>query len=245
MTNITSFADMIVSNLELLGDPKRAECETKYYKGTINCLGTGLPSLQKLEKQMCRGLEKKMSVDEVMKLCDVLLEKRIFEVTLFAFTFLVRFADRLGESELLRCEKWLEDDLCDNWAATDHLCPHVVGIILENHPRLAMRVQAWADSKNRWVKRASAVSFILLLRKGMFLDTAYTIAKTLFSDKENDLVQKGNGWMLREAGTTDPDRLERFLLIYGPNIPRTTLRYAIEKYPAEKRSELLMKTKKR
>ena len=244
MTNIPNFADTVISNLKLLGDPKRAEGEAKYFKGTINCLGTGLPSLQKLENQMWRGLDKEMSVDEAMQLCDILLEKRIFEVTLFAFTFLDRFADKVGESELLRCEKWLEDDLCDNWAATDHLCPHVVGKIIENHPHLAARVQSRADSQNQWVKRASSVSFILLLRKGMFLDTAYAIAETLFSDKDNDLVQKGNGWMLREAGTTDPDRLERFLLIHGLNIPRTTLRYAIEKYPTEKRSELLTKTKK-
>lgn len=243
--DISAFANVIISELEALGDPKRAEGEAKYFKETINCLGTGLPKLQALEKRLCKGLEKTWSVDDAMHLCDVLLNQRIFEVTLFAFTFLVKFADRLGENELLQCEKWLADDLCDNWAATDHLCPHVVGLILKNHPHLAARVRTWADSENRWLKRASAVTFILLLRKGMFLDVAYNIAETLFSDKQNDLVQKGNGWMLREAGSTDPDRLEKFLLTHGPNIPRTTLRYAIEKYSKEKHSELLLKTKQR
>ena len=97
---------------------------------------------------------------------------------------------------------------------------------------------------NRWTRRASAVTFIIPLRKGEFLDIAYEIATVLIRDKENDLVQKGNGWMLREAGGADQGRLERFLLEHGPETPRTTLRYAIEKFPPEKRAQLLAKTKR-
>ncbi len=178
-----------------------------------------------------------------MELCDILLEKRIFEVTIFALDFLERFADRLGEPELLRMEKWLEDDLCDNWAAVDTLCPHVVGPMLRNHAELVPRVHRWAHSGNRWARRASAVCFILLLRKGEFIDAAYATAGVLIADKDDDLVQKGCGWMLREAGTTDPERLEKFLLKNGSGIPRTTLRYAIEKFPKEKRAELLAATR--
>jgi len=112
---------------------------------------------------------------------------------------------------------------------------------VRNHPELASRVAGWSGSDNRWLRRASAVTFILLARKGEFLDEVYSIANALFADKSDDLVQKANGWVLREAGKTDPDRLETFLLAYYSDIPRTTLRYAIEKFPTEKRRAILLR----
>lgn len=234
----------VVVGLESMADPVRAEGEKRYFKGTINNLGVTLPKIRALEKELCLGLERSWSVADAMELCDALLARRVFEATLLALMFLERFAGRMGEDEFARCEKWLADDLCDNWAATDHICPHIIGPILANHPELAVRVKAWSGSENRWLRRAAAVSFILLLRDGRFLDTAYEIAWALFADKNDDLVQKGNGWMLREAGAADPARLRAFLLAHGPNIPRTTLRYAIEKFHSAERAELLEATKR-
>ena len=239
----TQLAEAILAELTSLADPKRAEGERRYFKGTINNLGVTVPRIRAAEKKLCRQLVNQWTVDDAMEFCDVLLDKRIFEVTLLALTFLERFAEHMGDDEFLRCEKWLENDLGDNWAAVDHLCPHTVGVIVRNYPHLAERVRTWADSPNRWLRRASAVTFILNLRKGAFLDAAYDVAGALFADKQDDLVQKGNGWMLREAGTTDPDRLADFLLKHGPNIPRTTLRYAIEKFPKDRRAHLLAATK--
>lgn len=240
---ITALAATIISELEAIGDPIRAEGETRYFKETVTCLGTGAPQTKALEKRLCAGLAKTWSVGEAMQLCDVLLEERVLEVTSLALEFLSRFVQQMGEREFLRCEQWLADDLCDNWASTDSLGPHILGPILHNHPHLVSRVKTWTSSPNRWLRRASAVSFILLARKGKFLDAAYEIGEALLSDKTDDLVQKGNGWMLREAGKTDLERLERFLLLHGPNIPRTTLRYAIERFPKEKRDELLRATR--
>jgi len=74
------------------------------------------------------------------------------------------------------------------------------------------------------------------------LDDAYAIAEALFKYPE-DLIHKATGWMLREAGKPDPARLEGFLLKNGPKIPRTTLRYAIERFPPERQKTLLEKTK--
>jgi hypothetical protein len=74
--------------------------------------------------------------------------------------------------------------------------------------------------------------------------SAWTIAESLFKYPE-DLIHKATGWMLREAEKPDPARLERFLLEHGPRILRTTLRYAIERFPPEKRKILLEKTRER
>jgi 3-methyladenine DNA glycosylase AlkD len=87
------------------------------------------------------------------------------------------------------------------------------------------------------------VSFIKLARKAEFLPAIYEISASVFP-VDDDLVQKANGWLLREAGTTDGARLERFLLKHGPAMPRTTLRYAVERFPEAKRKAILLKTRK-
>ena len=93
-----------------------------------------------------------------------------------------------------------------------------------------------------WVRRASIVGLIPLARRGHSLDLVYEIAKRLHADEE-DLIQKAVGWALREAGKTDPARLERYLRANGAAIPRTTLRYAIERFPDARRRALLRDTK--
>jgi 3-methyladenine DNA glycosylase AlkD len=92
------------------------------------------------------------------------------------------------------------------------------------------------------LRRGAAVAFVPLARRGRELDAAYEVASRLFDDGE-DLIHKATGWLLREAGTTDPRRLERFLRAEGPRIPRTALRYAIERFPPPKRKRLLAATR--
>ena len=86
------------------------------------------------------------------------------------------------------------------------------------------------------------MAFVSLVKKEEFHTPAYEIATDLLDDKE-DLIHKAVGWMLREAGKVDRDRLEKYLLHHGPRLPRTTLRYAIEKFPKEDRKRLLEATK--
>ena len=103
-------------------------------------------------------------------------------------------------------------------------------------------MRAWARDRNMWVRRASIVGLIPRARRGEALDLVYEIARRLHSDRE-DLVQKAVGWTLREAGKTDMPRLERYLRANAAIIPRTTLRYAIERFPPERRREILIATR--
>jgi 3-methyladenine DNA glycosylase AlkD len=93
-----------------------------------------------------------------------------------------------------------------------------------------------------WVRRAAAVGFILHARRGRRLGAVYRIARRLLGDDE-DLIHKATGWLLREAGKTDAKRLKAFLLAHGSRVPRTTLRYAIERFPERDRLRILRATR--
>ena len=92
------------------------------------------------------------------------------------------------------------------------------------------------------MRRTAVVPFVPLARKGRQLDAAYGVVLSLVDDRE-DLIHKACGWLLREAGKTDSGRLERFVRRHGPRLPRTALRYAIERFPAAQRARLLAETR--
>jgi 3-methyladenine DNA glycosylase AlkD len=103
-------------------------------------------------------------------------------------------------------------------------------------------LRRWRRSPHLYVRRASAVGLIGLARQGQYLDEAYAAARALASE-DHHLLQKAVGWLLREAGKTDPARLDRFLRSDGHRLGRTSVRYAIERFPPRKRRELLAATK--
>ena len=134
---------------------------------------------------------------------------------------------------------------CGNWAAVDAtLAPSVLAPFLDRHPDLIPDVVSWTDSSSQWVRRGATVAFVSLVKKKKYVPTAYKIASRLFDDKE-DLMHKAVGWLLRETGKSDMERLKKFLLKHGPKIPRTTLRYAIERFPKGERKRILEATKRK
>ena len=139
---------------------------------------------------------------------------------------------------------WFVSNYSANWATTDSICGSLIGPLLVRHPELGARMRVWARDRNMWVRRAAAVGLIPSVRRGLALDLGYEIAQRLHADDE-DLIQKAVGWMLREAGKVDQPRLERYLRANGASIPRTTLRYAIERFPEPKRRALLASTRPR
>jgi 3-methyladenine DNA glycosylase AlkD len=154
-----------------------------------------------------------------------------------------RYRRQFTPALLPRWKRWLATNQSANWATTDAICGVLIGPLVAAHPRLANEGAAWASHPNMWVRRASIVGLIPVARRGSALDTLYRTARRLHCDKE-DLIQKAVGWALREAGKTDMVRLERYLRTDGPKIPRTTLRYAIERFPPQKRRQLLLATRR-
>jgi 3-methyladenine DNA glycosylase AlkD len=140
-------------------------------------------------------------------------------------------------------DRWLGRRL-DNWALVDTFSGSVLAPLLDRCPEFEDCLLRWSGSGSMWHRRAAMVTLVPFARRGQRLDLAYRLASHHFPDAE-DLMHKATGWLLREAGKTDMPRLERFLRQHGPAIPRTALRYAIERFPIPERAELLAATRPR
>ena len=123
----------------------------------------------------------------------------------------------------------------NNWDLVDTSAPYIVGEHLKQRPRQLL--DRLAVSPNLWKRRIAIVSTLALIREGEIKDT-FRIAETLLGD-EHDLIHKAVGWALREAGKVSPAALLRFLRKHYPALARTTLRYAIERFPSAQRKRIL------
>ena len=126
----------------------------------------------------------------------------------------------------------------NNWDLVDVTCPHIIGKHLMDNDRSIL--YSWAKSDDLWTKRIAIVSTHWFIRKNDLQDT-FKIAEMLLNDA-HDLIHKAVGWMLREAGKRDLEKEEIFLKKHYKNMPRTMLRYSIEKFPEPKRQKYLKGT---
>ena len=235
-------AALAVTRLRAMADPARAAQVQKYFKETVETYGVSSPDVRALAQEIYGRVRDHWTFAEAAALCDLLFPAPELETKGVAAVILARFKKDYPRSLFGRVKGWLAANHLASWAAVDVFCPEVMGALILKYPDLAARVAAWAGHPNRWVKRAAAVSFLKLAKRPEQLDTIYRVARSLCGVND-DLIEKANGWLLREAGKTDAKRLERFLLACGPDVPRTTLRYAIERFPAAKRRVLLVRTR--
>jgi len=177
---------------------------------------------------------KTMTLPEV----EALLQKQIHEIRSCAFAILnqqMRKADEIRQKEIVAF--YLNHlERANGWDLIDISAPGILGewILHQGNDQI---LDELASSDNLWRRRASIVSTWTLIRNNR-LDSTYRIAETLLKDSE-DLIHKACGWMLREAGKKDRTRLNRFLKANYARIPRTTLRYAIERHEETERQAIL------
>ncbi len=201
---------------------------------------TGLKTavLRKISNRIFRSF-KGWSKDEILDFCDQLLTSRERYFRFFAFDWASKSSDRCEKADFRRFESWLKTHV-DNWGACDHLCCGPIGNVILQHPELVAKARIWARSRNRWLRRGAAVSLIVPVRKGMLLDEVFRTADILLTD-DDDMVQKGYGWMLKDASLEFPDEVFRYVMKHKAAMPRTALRYAIERYPADRRKKAMQK----
>jgi 3-methyladenine DNA glycosylase AlkD len=217
---------------------------SRYFRGSPDlCFyNVGTDAMRRLARSIYLEHRNDWPLDEAMAFADVVMADRYLEVKSLGVELVARYRRDFTPRLLPAWKRWLVENRAGNWATTDAICGCLIGPLLVKYPELGARMRIWAGDPNLWVRRAAAVSLIPSVRQGLAQDLAYEIARRLHADAE-DLIQKAVGWLLREAGKVDERRLERYLRANGPAIPRTTLRYAIERFPETKRRTLLAATR--
>lgn len=241
---VKQLAQQALQSLQAAADERAAAQARVYFKGheEVHFFGVSAPALRQLERALYQQVKSDWTVAEALACCELLLKDRRQEARTVGMLLLARFHKSFGHELLDEIETWLAKDYCNNWALVDTLAPSVIAPLLRRFPDLLPRVASWTQAENLWLRRASLVALIPLARKGEHLDVAYANAERLFGDRE-DLIHKATGWLLREAGKADQPRLKAFLLQHGARIPRTALRYAIERFPETERKQLLAQTR--
>jgi 3-methyladenine DNA glycosylase AlkD len=175
----------------------------------------------------------------VFALCEELLRSDYCEEAFIAAEWAYMVRNRYSEDDFFTFECWIEKYV-NNWAKCDTLCNHSVGTFIEKFPSYLANLKTWTASDNRWVRRAAAVTLILPARKGNFLEDIFEISDLLLRDRD-DLVQKGYGWMLKEASKSHQQEVFEYVMKNKKDMPRTALRYAIEKFPKNLRDKAMEK----
>jgi 3-methyladenine DNA glycosylase AlkD len=180
---------------------------------------------------------KALSKPEIFALCEDLFKSDYSEEAAVASDWAPRLTNQFEPADLALFKRWIDSYLND-WAKVDGFCNHTVGNFAQKYPASVTEIVSWASLSNRWLKRASAVSLIIPAKKGLFLNEIFTISDRLLTDKD-DMVQKGYGWMLKEASNLHQDDVYHYVLKHRHDMPRTALRYAIEKMPPDLKSEAM------
>ncbi len=202
-------------------------------------VGLKTPILRKISDRCYKEEAKDLSAREILAAGDLLLASNERYMRFVAFEWAIKVKRDYEPKDFKRFETWLKKYV-ENWGACDHLCCGPLGNLIFQFPELVSKTKSWRKSNNRWVRRASAVSLILPVRKEKLLPEVFTTAETLLEDAD-DMVQKGYGWMLKEASHEFPNEVFAFVMDLKATMPRTALRYAIEKYPPEKRKVAMAK----
>jgi len=231
---IESVRKQLIENI----DEKTKETGKRYFKEEIQLYGVKTAAVTNIAKQTFKLIED-LSKKDIFDLCEELWQSNMLEESFVACNWAYSLRSRFSEDDFGRLEKWVGTYI-NNWASCDTLCNHTIAAFIEKYPGYAGRLKEWTGSQNRWVRRASAVSFILPARKGLFKGEIFEIAGRLLLDHD-DMVQKGYGWMLKSLAESYEDEVYQFVMDKKSIMPRTALRYAIEKMPETKRREAMKK----
>jgi 3-methyladenine DNA glycosylase AlkD/ADP-ribose pyrophosphatase YjhB (NUDIX family) len=231
-------AATIMAEMAEMGSPERADGQRRFFKTGPGEYGAGdlffgirVPQLRKLAR---------IHTDAPMAVIEDLLHAPIHEQRQLALFLLAARFDRAAPSEqaaiadfYLANTAWV-----NNWDLVDCSAHSILGAYLLDRDRTLL--YRLAENGGLWERRIAIVATWRFIRAGQPEET-FQLATRLLDDRE-DLIHKAVGWMLREAGKRDPDGLAGFLAAYCTKMPRTMLRYAIERLPASQRQTYLRKS---
>lgn len=227
---MTGIIENVRSELIRNADEKTKQSGERFFKEEIKLYGIKTALVSNIGKEHYKKIKDK-DKSVIFSLCDELWRSGMMEESFIACNWSYNVRKQYKPSDFEIFERWVNTYI-QNWASCDTFCNHTVGSFIEMYPDYLTGLKKWAISENRWVKRASAVSLIVPARNGKFLRDIFDIADILHSDND-DMVQKGYGWMLKSASQAHQEEVFKYVVSKKATMPRTSLRYAIEKMPAE------------
>lgn len=232
-----STTEQICSELESYIDPVKREYLPKFFKtgkgqyGEGDCfLGVVVPNTRRVAKH-----HREASIEVV----ETLLQSPWHEHRLCGLLILVERFKKCGEEERKRIYDFYlaHTGRINNWDLVDLSAPYIVGEYLKEKP--ADDLYRLAESELLWEQRIAVVATYTLIKNDRFTEILALAGH--FLTTRHDLMQKAVGWMLREVGKRDKSVLVAFLEAHCRTMPRTMLRYSIEKFPQEERQEFMRK----
>lgn len=219
------------------GSAPHAEGVQHFFKEIIQSRGWYTAELRKVAARFRRAIKNEKGLDFLVQVADKLFAGRVLEEKVFAVELLQKDVKQFGDREFRLFESWL--NRVSSWADHDGLVHYLISPLIAAGPRRTASVFRWARSRDRWHRRAACVALIRGARKNMFFSEIVRLSDQLLED-EDDMVQKGLGWLLRETAKADAKRTVPYLQKIRKRAPRLVLRTACETLPASLRKLVLV-----
>lgn len=207
----------------------------RFFREPINVYGLSAPQEEEIVKRFYPVVKGDLPL--ALEVAGELVGSRILEEASVGIRLLRRMTRRFTPGLFEIFDGWVDN--LTNWANTDGLSTWLISETVRLDYGLTERLLQWTESENRWRRRAAAVSLVPIARGGEMLDKVFEVADRLMADGD-DMVQKGVGWLLKEASRRHQDEVRKYLLRWREGTSALVLRYASEKLPKEKR---VLKTK--
>jgi len=228
----------IRQELESNADPDLRKTSQRFFKEEIRCYGIKTATVIAIAKKYWKVVKERPK-PEIFSLCEELYQSGYMEESFIVSNWAHALSGRYEREDLGVFRHWI-DTYITNWASCDGFCNHTMGDFIEQYPDFTGELKRWTQSENRWMRRAAAVSLIVPAKHGKFLNESREIADLLLTDGD-DMVQKGYGWLLKEASRKHTDEIFSYVMKNRKEMPRTALRYAIELMPKDLKSEAMKK----
>ena len=207
-----------------------------FFKDEITSHGWYTADLRRAAVRFRREVRKEHGLDFLIDVADRLFSGSVLEEKIAAVFLLEKLDGELGDAEFKLFETWL--DRISSWSDHDALVHDLIAPMVAAKPARAKTVFRWAKSADRWHRRAACVALIRGSRAKMFFPEIKKLSDSLLAD-EDDMVQKGLGWLLRETAKFDAKRTVPYLMKIRRRAPRLVLRTACETLPASVKKRIL------
>ena len=207
-----------------------------FFKEEIKSHGWYTADLRRALRRCRKDILREHDFDFLIKVADQLFSGPVLEEKMAGIFLLESMTDRCGDREFELFENWL--DRISSWADHDGLVHCLISPMVAAKTARAKSVFKWARSPNRWHRRAACVTLIRAARAKMLFPEITKLSNSLLAD-EDDMVQKGLGWLLREAAKFDAKRTVSYLMQIRDRAPRLVLRTACETLPVAVRKRIL------